>query len=160
MDRKRVTRDEDGDDATTARGPVHPGIICDVCDVSPIVGVRRRCLDCEDWDVCESCWSHGGNALHEPGHRIAQYASKFEDLIAEPHLFHAPATMQGTVHREVTLSEGEGTGLEKARKIVREIEEATGARIKLLRGKDGVSFVAVEVSDDDDDDGDGDGDGQ
>nr|VWO94379.1 N/A [Ganoderma boninense] len=35
----------------------HVGIRCDGCDQYPLVGVRHRCLDCDDFDFCTSCMS-------------------------------------------------------------------------------------------------------
>lgn len=35
---------------------VHKNIICDICN-QQIVGVRHKCLDCADYDLCEKCIS-------------------------------------------------------------------------------------------------------
>jgi len=34
---------------------VHKNIICDECEMSPIVGVRYKCSVREDYDICEAC---------------------------------------------------------------------------------------------------------
>jgi len=45
-----------GGGSASAAGRVrHESITCDVCGVSPIVGVRYRCTVCPDYDVCEIC---------------------------------------------------------------------------------------------------------
>ena len=57
--------------------PVHRNVICDVCSVE-IIGVRHKCLDCPDYDLCEECIStpplrgmhpsqHQFFAIKEPG---------------------------------------------------------------------------------------------
>ena len=47
-----------GGSATSAGHVRHESITCDVCGVSPIVGVRYRCAVCPDYDVCETCVDH------------------------------------------------------------------------------------------------------
>ncbi|PIL31453.1 hypothetical protein GSI_06154 [Ganoderma sinense ZZ0214-1] len=59
---------------------VHRNVICDVCSVE-IIGVRHKCLDCPDYDLCEECIStpplrgmhpshHQFFAIKEPGEVI------------------------------------------------------------------------------------------
>eukprot|EP00039_Didymoeca_costata_P020446 m.341289 g.341289 ORF g.341289 m.341289 type:complete len:413 (-) comp19984_c0_seq1:38-1276(-) len=36
-------------------GYVHRGITCNVCKVGPIRGLRYKCANCTDYDVCEAC---------------------------------------------------------------------------------------------------------
>lgn len=52
--------------------PVHDGVNCDQCGTGPIVGVRYKCSQCADYDLCEACLQkqerdelprHGGNAF-------------------------------------------------------------------------------------------------
>ncbi len=33
----------------------HYGIKCNICGICPIVGIRYKCLECNDYDLCENC---------------------------------------------------------------------------------------------------------
>ena len=33
----------------------HTNVACDGCDMSPIVGVRYKCIVCKNFDYCEVC---------------------------------------------------------------------------------------------------------
>ncbi|KAI0363146.1 hypothetical protein BV20DRAFT_975992 [Pilatotrama ljubarskyi] len=47
----------------------HPQVHCDGCYQSPIVGVRHKCLDCDDYDLCTSCMSNPGRRSgHDASH--------------------------------------------------------------------------------------------
>ncbi|KAJ2344706.1 hypothetical protein GGF43_005391, partial [Coemansia sp. RSA 2618] len=58
----RGTDTESEDDVSTA--VVHPGVYCDACEAS-IVGVRYKCGNCVDYDLCEKC---GPVAKHNKDH--------------------------------------------------------------------------------------------
>ncbi|KIK99466.1 hypothetical protein PAXRUDRAFT_822705 [Paxillus rubicundulus Ve08.2h10] len=49
--------------------PVHRGVICDSCNTS-ISGVRHKCLDCPDYDLCTSCTGSGAMVKHNPFHEF------------------------------------------------------------------------------------------
>ncbi|KKA29854.1 hypothetical protein TD95_000433 [Thielaviopsis punctulata] len=44
---------------------VHRGCQCNYCSVVPIRGIRYRCINCADFDLCESC---EGQGLHNKNH--------------------------------------------------------------------------------------------
>ncbi|PIL32347.1 hypothetical protein GSI_05593 [Ganoderma sinense ZZ0214-1] len=39
-------------------GFCHEAVSCDSCGKAPLVGVRHRCLDCRDYDLCTECISN------------------------------------------------------------------------------------------------------
>ncbi|KAH8120072.1 hypothetical protein DFH11DRAFT_1685474 [Phellopilus nigrolimitatus] len=46
---------------------VHTNVVCDVCS-DIVIGDRHKCLDCHDYDLCDSCYpsaSSGHNPFHE-----------------------------------------------------------------------------------------------
>ncbi|KAL2128513.1 hypothetical protein VTI74DRAFT_9086 [Chaetomium olivicolor] len=44
---------------------VHRGCMCNGCNITPIRGIRYRCANCADFDLCETCESQG---LHTKTH--------------------------------------------------------------------------------------------
>ncbi|CAG8589064.1 1720_t:CDS:2 [Paraglomus occultum] len=46
------------DDQARKEGYVHRGITCSHCRASPIRGIRYKCANCADYDLCESCEAH------------------------------------------------------------------------------------------------------
>lgn len=51
----------------TSTVEVHQGIMCDGCNLFPIVGGRYKSLERESYDLCEKCW---GCTVHDPSHWI------------------------------------------------------------------------------------------
>lgn len=62
-----VVKEEGGD--TQEPQIVHSDFMCDVCQVSPIIGVRYRCTNPEhpEYDMCQGCYD---KKEHDPTHEI------------------------------------------------------------------------------------------
>lgn len=48
---------------------VHAGINCDGCNASPIMGLRFKCLVCQDYDLCAACYMKK-DEFHESKHEF------------------------------------------------------------------------------------------
>ncbi|KAG0167776.1 hypothetical protein DFQ30_005666 [Apophysomyces sp. BC1015] len=48
------------DNQSRKEGYIHRGITCNKCSISPIRGIRYKCANCVDFDLCEMC--EGGNS--------------------------------------------------------------------------------------------------
>lgn len=52
-----VYADSNPQDQAKREGYVHRGVSCNSCSVQPIRGIRYRCANCVDFDLCEHCES-------------------------------------------------------------------------------------------------------
>ncbi|KAJ7751215.1 hypothetical protein DFH07DRAFT_745724 [Mycena maculata] len=50
---------------------IHRGVICDMCD-NVIEGIRHKCLDCADYDLCTPCIASGSAERHNPFHEFLE----------------------------------------------------------------------------------------
>lgn len=50
-----------------SKSSVNHGVSCNYCGMSPIRGVRYRCLECPDFDMCSGCES---NDIHNKFHHL------------------------------------------------------------------------------------------
>ncbi|EAU92526.1 hypothetical protein CC1G_06537 [Coprinopsis cinerea okayama7 len=48
---------------------VHTNVWCDAC-LKNVVGIRHKCLDCPDYDLCTPCIKSGGAENHNPFHEF------------------------------------------------------------------------------------------
>ncbi|EGO20236.1 hypothetical protein SERLADRAFT_442372 [Serpula lacrymans var. lacrymans S7.9] len=64
-----------GDSRVTDVPPsIHRGVMCDNCN-EIIVGIRHKCLDCEDYDLCGVCMGSGTAGRHNPFHEFFDIAT-------------------------------------------------------------------------------------
>lgn len=47
--------DEARDNIEAEFGPVHRGVVCDICGQDGIAGTRYKCTVCSNYDLCETC---------------------------------------------------------------------------------------------------------
>ncbi|KAJ2863438.1 hypothetical protein GGH94_003608 [Coemansia aciculifera] len=73
---ERSTSTEERDSA------VHPHVVCDACDF-PIVGVRYKCGNCFDFDLCESCES---TVKHDENHLFIKMRKYHPTPVSTPML--------------------------------------------------------------------------
>jgi len=84
---------------------VHPLVACDGCNLRPILGKRVRCLECQDYDLCERCYkkNKSDGCVHSHTH-WAQVASEMSvhvnvhgpvDVVGA---YYAPESAEGSVH--------------------------------------------------------------
>lgn len=52
------TRHAHGGDNRKEKEDIHYNIRCDVCQTTPIRGMRWKCVDCPDYDMCDSCFQY------------------------------------------------------------------------------------------------------
>jgi len=55
---------------------VHPGVVCDGCG-SGISGIRYKCSNCPDYDLCQACESKGG--VHDASHVFLKIAKPIQN---------------------------------------------------------------------------------
>merc|ERR1712013_828995 len=61
-----IKSEKKSEDISSKEYQIHPGIVCDGCEKTPIVGHRYKCVVCDDFDLCGSCEAAG----HHPGHNM------------------------------------------------------------------------------------------
>ncbi|KAJ7492359.1 hypothetical protein FB451DRAFT_1022268 [Mycena latifolia] len=50
---------------------IHRGVVCDMCD-NVVEGIRHKCLDCPDYDLCTPCIASGSAERHNPFHEFLE----------------------------------------------------------------------------------------
>jgi len=71
----------------------HEGVTCDMCNTSPIVGIRYKCTVCDNYDMCQTCESYGQHPSEHPLIKMrqpelkkeAENSDSEEETESEPH---------------------------------------------------------------------------
>jgi len=53
--------------------PVHFGLVCGCCSISPVVGDCYRCKDCDDFVMCGDCYKNRQETMHSPSHNFTPF---------------------------------------------------------------------------------------
>lgn len=61
---KKLNTEPKNEEPKTTQETVFHGVVCDSCSKKPIVGVRFKCLSCENFDLCPTCEEKGVHAHH------------------------------------------------------------------------------------------------
>lgn len=65
------------EDATIRNSYVHRGCACNACGEVPIRGIRYRCANCADYDLCEGCEAQGAHIKTHIFYKIRMPAPTF-----------------------------------------------------------------------------------
>jgi hypothetical protein len=60
---------------------IHFGVVCDGCQQYPLIGIRYKCSDCPDYDLCEPCFNKDVHT--ENSHAFLKISSRSVGSVAE-----------------------------------------------------------------------------
>lgn len=102
------------EDATRRNAYVHRGCGCDSCGVLPIRGVRYRCANCADFDLCESCESQGLHIKTHIFYKVRVPAPSFGPRNTQPVWYSGdPDSVMRVLPREILTKLARETGFER-----------------------------------------------
>merc|ERR1711892_1037254 len=85
---KSMKKPENTGNDSTEESHIHAGVTCDVCEKTPIIGSRYKCVVCPDFDLCGSCEAAG----RHPGHNMMRISNP--EMIFPQRLFNRIHKMQ------------------------------------------------------------------
>ena len=118
----------------------HEGFYCDGCNMSPIRGMRFRCLTCHDYDLCEGC-NAKGPSVHDVRHTMlciprALAAEKPVALPAPPYLATLLKSIEEMEAKAETNSIAEKSIVDDEKEPVEEIIASAPASVKSESNED------------------------
>ena len=102
------------EDATRRNAYVHRGCACNSCGVVPIRGVRYRCANCADYDLCETCESQGLHIKTHIFYKIKVPAPSFGPRHIQPVWYSGdPDNVVRVLPKEITTKLSREAGFER-----------------------------------------------
>ncbi|CAG8950956.1 hypothetical protein HYFRA_00006353 [Hymenoscyphus fraxineus] len=102
------------EDATRRNAYVHRGCACNSCGAVPIRGIRYRCSNCADYDLCESCESQGLHIKTHIFYKIRVPGPSFGPKNIQPVWYAGdPDSVMRTLPKEITTKLARETGFER-----------------------------------------------
>jgi Ca2+-binding EF-hand superfamily protein len=102
------------EDATRRNAYVHRGCACNSCSVVPIRGIRYRCANCADYDLCEGCESQGLHTKTHIFYKIRVPAPSFAPRHIQPVWYSGdPDSVMRVLPKEITTKLSRETGFER-----------------------------------------------
>ncbi|EHA48778.1 EF hand domain-containing protein [Pyricularia oryzae 70-15] len=93
---------------------VHRGCACNACGIVPIRGVRYRCANCADFDLCETCESQGLHIKTHIFYKVKVPAPPFGPRQMQPVVYPGdPDNCQRILPRELMIKLSRETGFER-----------------------------------------------
>ncbi|XP_052211971.1 uncharacterized protein LOC127831031 isoform X4 [Dreissena polymorpha] len=108
-------------------GVVHTGVRCDVCTVDPIVGIRYKCRECPDYDMCSTCFKDL-RIMHTMSHSFRQI--KLPGSLPAPVEVTSTRRLQALPKSIPSTSKGSGTPHKGERCDVCNVSPIRGTRWK------------------------------
>ncbi|KAL3419821.1 hypothetical protein PVAG01_08319 [Phlyctema vagabunda] len=102
------------EDATKRNSYVHRGCACNSCGILPIRGVRYRCSNCADFDLCESCEAQGLHTKTHIFYKVKIPAPSFGPKNTQPVWYPGdPDGCQRALPKEIITKLSSETGFER-----------------------------------------------
>ena len=102
------------EDATRRNAYVHRGCACNGCGVVPIRGIRYRCANCSDYDLCEGCEAQGLHIKTHIFYKIRVPTPSFGPRHLQPVWYTGdPDSVMRVLPKELILKLSRETGFER-----------------------------------------------
>jgi Ca2+-binding EF-hand superfamily protein len=102
------------EDATRRNAYVHRGCLCNSCGIVPIRGIRYRCANCADYDLCENCESQGVHSKAHIFYKIKVPAPAFGPRHIQPVWYTGdPSSVESQLPKHISTKLSRETGFER-----------------------------------------------